>query len=75
MKKSELGVGIFVKLRNNKICLIDYDEDLIDILDGRRYGDLFDYDEDLKNEYFYEDDIVEVYLNILPKPIWVREEE
>lgn len=40
MKKSELGVGMFVKLRNDKVCLINYNEDLINISHGETEDDL-----------------------------------
>lgn len=75
MKKSELGVGMFVKLRNDKVCLINYNEDLINVSNGETEDDLFTYNEDLENLLNSDYDIVEVYSSIESfKKVWIRDE-
>lgn len=76
MTKSELGVGMFVKLSCGTICLVDYDEDLINISNGCTVNDLLNYNENLESKNRSDYDIVEVYSGIESfKNVWKREEK
>lgn len=75
MTKSEIKPGMFVKLRDGTIFLVDVAKILTNILNVESISMLDFYHENLKHDYDSDYDIIEVYSGVESfKKVWTRED-